>query len=353
MATAKRKLKAIDFSSDNSHIALVGKAIGGPANGADYQLALKSKFSSEVIEKASQVTLTLSIDEFLQRFFHLYGVEADLLARALGFTTEAQEKAALEMQEDMLEDQEPAEYPSWDDEPGSKKYEKYIESKLQSFSIMKSLSGGDLVKTLAGLDEKEYLNLLLDQQLVEKAFEQIDKSSESVNSEDETSTIASVENKVEAQASVSKLTKGKSMPKANEAKAGEPSVELVEKAKFDALEIASVELQKSLDIQKVELQKAMETIAAFEAEKKQAIVKSKQEAVSAIVKDEKQAAVIIKAALLIEDQADFEGFVSVIKQMQEQVEKSALFQEQGATVESTEQIQESAVARILKAQFTK
>lgn len=353
MATikAKRKLKAIDFSGDNAHIALVSKQQGGPANTADYQLALKANMSKETIEKASQVNLTLSIDEFLQRFFHLYGVEADLLARALGFVTEAQEKAELEMQEDMLEDKEPPEYPSWDDEPGSKKYEKYIQSKLNSFTIMKSLNEGDMVNTLADLTEKEYLSLLLDQQLVEKAFEQIDKSSESVDSEDGTSTIASVENKVEAKASVRKLTKGKTMPKAQEAQAEDTSVELVEKAKFDALELASVELQKSLEANKVQLQKAMETIAAFEAEKKQAIVKSKQEAVSAIVKDEKQAAVIIKAALLIEDQADFEGFVSVIKQMQEQVDKSALFQEQGATVESTEQIQESALDRVIKAKY--
>jgi transcriptional regulator with PAS, ATPase and Fis domain len=143
------------------------------------------------------------------------------------------------------------------------------------------------------------------------------------------------------------------MPKANDAQASDISVDLVEKSKFDALESASVELQKALDAQKVELQKAMETIAAFEAEKKQAVIKSKEAAVNAVVKDEKQAAVITKAALLIQDQAEFDGFVAVIKQMQEQVEKSALFQEQGATVESTEQIQESAVARILKAQYTK
>ncbi len=224
----------------------------------------------------------------------------------------------------------------------------WVQERLQAFEIIKSLhESPDLEQALAALNEQQYLAFLMDQEVIEKAI----KESESVNSEDETSTIASVENKVEAKASVRKLTKGKTMPKAQEAQAEDTSVELVEKAKFDALESASVELQKSLDAQKVELQKAMETIAAFEAEKKQAIVKSKQDAVSAIVKDEKQAAVITKAALLIEDQADFESFVSVIKAMQEQVDKSALFQEQGATVESTEQVQESALDRVIKAKY--
>lgn len=38
----KRKLKAIDFSSEDSHIALVHKDQGGPASGADYRLVLKA-----------------------------------------------------------------------------------------------------------------------------------------------------------------------------------------------------------------------------------------------------------------------------------------------------------------------
>lgn len=319
---AKRKIKALDFTGDNAAVALVSKDQGGPANSVETLVIKSQNVSLEYLEKMQAVKVTMSTPEFLRRFFSLWYDDAEVLAAMMGYKEEV-ETPEMEVQD-------------------------WVQERLQAFEIIKSLhESPDLEQALAALNEQQYLAFLMDQEVIEKAI----KESESVDSEDGTSTIASVENKVEAKASVRKLTKGKTMPKAQEAQAEDTSVELVEKAKFDALELASVELQKSLDAQKVELQKAMETIAAFEAEKKQAIVKSKQSAVSAIVKDEKQAAVITKAALLIEDQADFESFVSVIKAMQEQVEKSALFQEQGATVESTEQVQESALDRVIKAKY--
>lgn len=321
---AKRRIKALDFTGENAAVALVSKDQGGPANGSE-TLVIKSKnVSVEYLEKMQAVKVTMSTPEFLERFFGLWSDHAEVLAAMMGYKEEV-ETPEMEVQD-------------------------WVQERLQAFEIIKSLhEATDLDQALAALNEQQYLAFLMDQEIIEKAI----KESESVNAEDGNSTIASVENKVEAPASEVKLTKGKTMPKAQVASDADTSVELVEKAKFDALESASVELQKALDTQKVELQKAMETIAAFEAEKKQAVIKSKQDAVSAVVKDEKQAAVITKAALLIEDQAEFEGFVSVIKQMQEQVEKSALFQEQGASLEGTEQIQESPVARILKAQYTK
>lgn len=321
---AKRVLKEITFDHDNAHLALCS-ASQGSANNRGTALVLKgANFSPESVEKMQAVKVTMSTPEFLRRFFSLWYDDAEVLAAMMGYKEEV-ETPEMEVQD-------------------------WVQERLQAFEIIKSLhESPDLEQALAALNEQQYLAFLMDQEIIEKAI----KESESVNAEDGNSTIASVENKVEAPASDVKLTKGKTMPKAQVASDVDTSVELVEKSKFDALESASVELQKSLDAQKVELQKAMETIAAFEAEKKQAVIKSKQSAVSAVVKDEKQAAVISKAALLIEDQAEFDSFVSVIKAMQEQVEKSALFQEQGASLEGTEQVQESAVARILKAQYTK
>ena len=320
---AKRVLKEITFDHDNAHLALCS-ASQGSANNRGTALVLKgANFSPEAVEKMQAIKVTLSIPEFLEKFYGLYYSQSKELAHLMGYVEP-------EREEDEYD------------------YDGWWKERLSSFEVMKSLKEAtDLDQALAALNEEQYLAFLMDQEIIEKAI----KESESVNAEDGNSTIASVENKVEAPASEVKLTKGKTMPKAQVASDVDTSVELVEKAKFDALESASVELQKALDIQKVELQKAMETIAAFEAEKKQAVIKSKQSAVSAVVKDEKQAAVITKAALLIEDQAEFEGFVSVIKQMQEQVEKSALFQEQGASLEGTEQIQESALDRVIKAKY--
>lgn len=319
---AKRKIKALDFTGDNAAVALVSKDQGGPANSVETLVIKSQNVSLEYLEKMQAVKVTMSTPEFLRRFFSLWYDDAEVLAAMMGYKEEV-ETPEMEVQD-------------------------WVQERLPAFEIIKSLhESPDLEQALAALNEQQYLAFLMDQEIIEKAI----KESESVNAEDGNSTIASVENKVEAPASDVKLTKGKTMPKAQVASDVDTSVELVEKSKFDALESASVELQKSLDAQKVELQKAMETIAAFEAEKKQAVIKSKQSAVSAVVKDEKQAAVISKAALLIEDQAEFDSFVSVIKAMQEQVEKSALFQEQGASLEGTEQVQESALDRVIKAKY--
>lgn len=122
--------------------------------------------------------------------------------------------------------------------------------------------------------------------------------------------------------------------------------EMVEKAKF-------VEIQKQFEDQKVALEKALEQINKIEQEKKEAIVKSKTDAVKAVVKDEKQAAVVVKAALALEDQADFDALVEVFKSMNALIEKSALFQEQGVSAEADEAPKKNGVLEIIKSQQAK
>ena len=105
--------------------------------------------------------------------------------------------------------------------------------------------------------------------------------------------------------------------------------EMVEKSALTAVE-------KALEDQKIALEKALAQVKQYEDEKKEAIVKSKTEAVRAVVKDEKQAAVVVKAALALEDQADFDALVEVFKSMNDLLEKSGLFQEQGVSAEAAE-----------------
>jgi hypothetical protein len=131
------------------------------------------------------------------------------------------------------------------------------------------------------------------------------------------------------------------------------TVEMVEKSALESL-------QKSLDDQKQELQKALDTINLFEQEKKANIVKSKTAQFTAVIKDEKVLAPVLKAALALESDEDYTLFLSAVTAMQaevtkqkEQLEKSALFTEQGATVTEDNQVKESAVARILKAKQAK
>jgi hypothetical protein len=330
----KRKLTNIDFSSETSHIALVTPEIGGPANGADYALVLKAnKFSPEAIQKMQQVQVTLELPDFLRKFFSLYYEDAEVLARFMGYVPPVQ------------------------DDSQAYSYEDYIESKLESFTVLKSVHEAEsLPNVLSTLDENQYLSMLLDQQQIEKALKQVEakKESETVAkaAETDTSTHASVENKIEAPAS--KVTKSKDKEKQmikpdTEVKT---TVEMVEKSALESL-------QKSLEAQAVELQKALDTVKAFEVEKKELVVKSKTAQFQAVIKDEKVLAPIVKAALALENQEDFDSLLTAVSSLvqvadtsKENLEKSALFTEQGATVSEETPVKESAVARVLKAKHT-
>jgi hypothetical protein len=321
----RRKLSDIDFSREDSHIALVSKQQGGPASGADYALVLKAnKFSQEAIEKMQQVRVTMELPDFLRRFFSLYGDDVEVLARMMGY-----EKPESEESEPM------------------ESYEDYIQSKMEAFEILKSAHEADsLADVLSTLDETEYLAMLNDQEQIEKAFDAIEKAtkeSEPAASADgnDTSTNAGVENIEGVSTSVNKEELEKTKME------DEVKVETVEKAQFELV-------QKALDEQKVQLQKAMETIAQFEAEKKEAINKAKTEKVKAIVKDESKVEAIAKAALSLESEDDFTAFLAAIEAMMTTVEKSEMFVEKGASTQEETVVKESAVAKLLKAkQLTK
>jgi len=305
---AKRKLKGFDFSKEGAAVALVGPSVGGPANGIPILIAKANNFSPEFIKKMQQIQVTYELPEFLRKVFGLYYEDSEVLAKMLGYVEP--------------EDEETEDYDDW--------YENYIEEKLSAFTIIKSLhEAKNLPEALAQLTEQDYLDVLNDQVLIEKALKEFDaKSNASANS---------VEKPVEAPASkVNKSKKEKQMA----------TPEMVEKAKF-------VEVQKQLEDQKVELAKALEQLNKIEQEKKEAIVKSKTDAVKAVVKDEKQAAVVVKAALALEDQADFDALVAVFKSMNDLLEKSGLFQEQGVSAEAAEANKESKLAQVIKSKYAK
>lgn len=307
---AKRKLKGFDFAKEGAAVALVGPSVGGPANGIPLLIAKANNFSPEFIQKMQQIQVTMELPEFLEKFFGIWGSDAEVLARLMGY----------EKPEDEDEEED---YDDW--------YENYIEEKLSAFSIIKSLhEAKNLPEALSQLTEQDYLDVLNDQYLIEKALKEFDekKSNASTN----------VENtKVEASASKKKKSKEPQMTQ---------ETEMVEKAKF-------VEIQKQFEDNKVALEKALEQLNKFENEKKEAIVKSKTDAVKAVVKDEKQAAVVVKAALALEDQADFDALVEVFKSMNALIEKSALFQEQGVSAEADEAPKKNGVLEIIKSQQAK
>lgn len=333
--TAKRKLSEISFEHEGAHVALVSKE-QQPANGHNYALVLKaSKFSKETLEKMQSIKVTLSIPEFLEKFFNIYGTNAEVLARMLGYVPP-------EVEQEEYDD-------DW--------YENYVQSKLQSFEIIKSAYEAENVATvLSELDETQYLALLKDQQNLERAFKKLDKAAKeeakvaksSSKPESKTTVVTVVEDTSpdveakETKVSPSVVTKNKETNMTVESTIVDKEVEVVEKSAFVAIE-------KQLEDQKVALQKAMDTITAYENEKKQAIAKAKTDKVNALVKDEKHALAIAKAGLALESEDDFTAFMQAVQAMTAAVETSEMFVEKGASVEVTAEV--SPLERILKAKF--
>jgi len=330
---AKRRLSDIDFTQDSAHIALVSKEQGHGANGHHYALVMKSNgFSQEAIQKMQSIQVTLELPEFLRRFFDMFYTDSEVLARLMGYVPEE------------VED---------DDVYGS---EDYYAEKLQSFTVMKSLQeSGDILKALAMLDENQYLNLLQDQVEIEKALAKAEaekKESDSAATvvESENSTNASVEKSVGASGSKVKSKKENMTTKTEKAT---ETVEMVEKSALESI-------QKSLEEKSVELQKALDALQAYEAEKKEAVVKAKSAQITSVVKDESIRAAIVKAALALDTEEDFNSFVQAINKMaktveesKQAVEKSALFVEQGVATSEEVNSQEDPLVRILKAQVNK
>ena len=346
MIKPKRKLSDISFEKEGAHVALVSKQQGGGANNRNYALVLKGhNFSEEYIQKMQQVKVTMELPDFLQRFFNVYYDDAEVLARMMGYTPPVKEEGD-----------------SWN-------YEDYIQSKLEAFEVLKSVHDAEsIAEVLSGLDETQYLSMLNDQSLVEKAFRKMDKQDQTKEqpvakptekesevvakaADEDTSTHASVEKSIEASASVNPIHKEPNMTK-------EIKVDDTTKIEKSATELSLELLQKSFDESRVELQKAQELIAEFKKEKQEQIQKSKTAQFTAVIKDEKLQAPIVKAALALEAQEDFDAFLSAVTAMQSQiekqkdfVEKSALFQEQGASTSEEPKDNESAVAKLVKSRL--
>ena len=309
---AKRKLSEISFDHEGAHLALCSKSQGA-ANNWNKALIMKGhNFSPEFIQKMQQIQVTYELPDFLRKVMGMYYEDAELLARMMGYVEPEKEEE---------------DYDDW--------YENYIEEKLQSFTIIKALhEAKNLPDALSKLTEQDYLDVLQDQAMVEKALKkELDKETE-VSKAD--TSAKNVEN-TKVEASASKKNKGKQMTQ---------ETEMVEKSALTAIEKAMQETQ-------VELQKAKELVKQYEDEKKEAIVKSKTDAVKAVVKDEKQAAAVVKAALALDNQEDFDALIAVFKSMNDLLEKSGLFQEQGVSAEAAEDNRESKLAQVIKSKYAK
>lgn len=395
---AKRKLSDISFEKEGAHVALTSKQQGGPANTHDYALVLKAnKFSEEFVQKMQQVRVTMELPDFLRKFFSVYYEDAEVLARMMGYEKpEMTEEVKTQDYEDYIQSKLEAfeilksandseslsevlseldenEYLAMlnDQERIEKAFEelqKAYKPKVGDMVTWNSSGGkatGKVTKivtdgsidvpdtnfSVKGTEENPAVMIKIYRDgkptdtmvghkagtlsKVSKSLEQESAPAASADGND-TSTNAGVENIEGVSTSVNKEELEKSKME------DEVKVETVEKAQFELV-------QKALEEQKVQLQKAMETIAAFEAEKKEAINKAKTEKVKAIVKDESKVEAIAKAALSLESEDDFTAFLAAMEAMMTTVETSEMFVEKGASTQEETVVQESAVAKLLKA----
>lgn len=337
---AKRRLSDFDFSKTGAHVALVHKEQGGAASGYD-TLILKSaaNFSEEVIEKMQRISVEYELPDFLATVFGMYWGDAQVLARLMGYV------------EEEVEDSD---------------YRDWIEERLESFTIMKSLHEAEsLAEAMSKLDGESYLSLLKDQERVEKALKnKASLDSENVAKATEQPLVATkpkarVVNKATANAKAVVPAEPKKVAVAakNEVKKMTDKVtvvqqtietEMVSKSQFD-------EIQKAFEAQKEAIEKANALIAQFEAEKKAAIAKARKSALVEAVEKEEDAEVLFKAFGEIEEES-FTAAVGVLKALAAKVEKSEMFKEVGVSVEGDgvkPASSEDELTQLLKARYSK
>lgn len=324
---AKRKLTDITFEHEGAHLALVHKAQGGAASGYK-TLVMKSvdNRSPEFIEKASQVKVTLSLPDFLEKFFHVWGEDAELLATLFGY--EPSEDGSEEYSTQSFwswyreKAMEHGAVDSWGDpitRPSSQDRKEWIEDQLQGIEILKSATlakgSADFINSLT---EEQYLGLLKDQQFIEKSFK-----------------LQEVKKDLDGE-SGGKPTKGVNpkQTKASKADTQENEMETIEKAQYDAKE---VELQKAL----ADIQKAKEEIELFKAKEKEAVEKAREAEVVAAVVDVDASAKLFKAVKDLDAEA-FKDVVDVVKALTAKVDESEMFKEKGSPEEGVK-VAKSAV----------
>ena len=325
---AKRKLTDITFEHEGAHLALVHKAQGGAASGYK-TLVMKSvdNRSPEFIEKASQVKVTLSLPDFLEKFFHVWGEDAELLATLFGYEPSEDESEEYSTQSFWSWYREKAmehgAVDSWGDpitRPTSQDRKEWVEDQLQGIEILKSATlakgSADFINSLT---EEQYLNLLKDQQFIEKSFK-----------------LQEVKKDLDGE-SGGKPTKGVNPKQTKASKADtqekEMTQETIEKAQYDAKE---VELQKAL----ADIQKAKEEIELFKAKEKEAVEKAREAEVVAAVVDVDASAKLFKAVKDLDAEA-FKDVVDVVKALTAKVDESEMFKEKGSK-ESGEKVSKAA-----------
>ncbi len=317
---AIRKLSNFSFEKEGSAVALVHVDQGGPANNVN-TLVFKSKstesFTNADVEKASKVTVTMNIVDYLTTFFDLWWDDAEILARVMGYDTTPEESQ---------------ETVDW--------YDTWINTQVAAVTIMKSLvvdkEQDEINKAVSELSPQDYLTIIKSQEIFEKNFEKVAslKKSSSVIAEGVTAPQGAISPSVD-------LENNKEVV----------MTDIISKAAHQTAVQEAIE--KAVAPLQAELQKAQELIKQHEVEKAAVVAKSRKEAIKAVEADEAAAEELFKSLEGVSDVA-FEGVLKALKKKEDKVEQSDLLKEVGT---AGREINEDAPAanrtmEILKAQFS-
>ena len=78
----------VTFDHDGAHLAIC-HSIQGAANGYEHALITKAEDVDQELTKAlEQITVTMSMEEYLRTFFDMYYFQAEFLTKMMGFETE-------------------------------------------------------------------------------------------------------------------------------------------------------------------------------------------------------------------------------------------------------------------------
>lgn len=304
MNDAKRRLTDIKFEHEGAHVALVGKHQGGPANGVTTLVYKALDVSPEIVEKASQVTVTLSFQDFLRKFFGMYWEDAEVLARALGFESDMEEE---------------------DDDEEEDSYKTYIDKRVSAISILKNVyKSQDIDAALRDLSPEDTLAILQAQETLEKAM---------------SSALP------EGDLKITSIQPEDNMDKIEKAL----HEELVAKAVADAEEILKAKIAEQADV----LKALQEEVEAFRVEKAAAVAAARKDALKAAKLSDDEIEEVFKAV----GELPQEAFETVVKQLAAKAalaEESELFKETGvAGAGEQDQAEVDGTAAILKAKYAK
>lgn len=296
---AKRRLSDINFEHEGAHVALVGKHQGGPANGVTTLITkATNKIEPELIEKATTVTVEMQFPEFLRKFFGLYWDDAEVLSAVMGYGR--------------------TEYPDVNEKD-------WIDQKVDSIQIMKSVyRAPNVEKALADLTPEQTLALLKDQEMLEKALEQVPEHIKSKQEETPMETIL----------------KSAHLEALSDAVA-------VEKAAGVA---AVAEVQKALDAQTAALAAVQAEVDVFKAAAAAAKVEARKAALADAKVPADKAEEVLKSLEALNDEA-FASTVATMKALAAAVDSSDMLSETGVAGAAADAEEEDRTTQILKARY--